>query len=236
MLFRSVLQVTGDRYPVLKLGPHAKGVLFGPHVPKLVHVTQQAGDGSGRSLARFEFDRALLERLQEWRHEVAAKENVAPYVLFSDRVLAELAARRPSHLERLQGVFGLGTSQIEKYGADLIQLIQSHCGFKKVPMDQPLKFLRNETRETYLKRFLESKSLAQIASEFEITEGTVTKYLTECILAGEVQEIDAWVSADDARSIVEVSKQRGVARLTNIFEELGGRIDYNSIKIALAYD
>ncbi|MFM8398924.1 MAG: RQC domain-containing protein, partial [Pirellula sp.] len=121
-----ILQVTRDsNYPVLKLGPHAKEVLFGSRVPVLVRTVESSLKESTKSIARFAYDETLLERLIEWRNELADKQKIAPYVLMSDGVLAELAARRPSAIDRLTAVTGLGSIQIAQHGPAIVGLIES---------------------------------------------------------------------------------------------------------------
>ena len=46
-----------------------------------------------------------------------------PYVIFHDRTLAEVAARRPGTLEELQRVPGIGPAKLESYGVALLTLL-----------------------------------------------------------------------------------------------------------------
>jgi ATP-dependent DNA helicase RecQ len=55
--------------------------------------------------------------LKSVRTAIAREEQVPAYVVFSDRTLAELAARRPQSLTALQDVRGVGPMKLERYGA-----------------------------------------------------------------------------------------------------------------------
>jgi ATP-dependent DNA helicase RecQ len=44
-------------------------------------------------------------------------------VVFHDRTLLELAARRPSDRSELMGVNGIGTAKLERYGEALLEVI-----------------------------------------------------------------------------------------------------------------
>jgi ATP-dependent DNA helicase RecQ len=44
-------------------------------------------------------------------------------VVFHDRTLLELAARRPSDRSELMGVNGIGTAKLERYGEALLAVI-----------------------------------------------------------------------------------------------------------------
>ena len=53
---------------------------------------------------------------------------VPPYVIFSDATLRELARVRPSTLERMRLVYGIGEMKLRDFGPAFLQLIAEHCG------------------------------------------------------------------------------------------------------------
>lgn len=55
-------------------------------------------------------------RLREIRKNVAAEEMAPPYVVFTDKELADLARFDPLTLANMQSVEGIGAKKIEKYG------------------------------------------------------------------------------------------------------------------------
>jgi ATP-dependent DNA helicase RecQ len=50
---------------------------------------------------------------------------VPPYIVFSDRTLAELALRRPRSLTAFQDVRGVGPVKLERYGERFLDVISS---------------------------------------------------------------------------------------------------------------
>jgi ATP-dependent DNA helicase RecQ len=70
-----------------------------------------------------EADPELLTRLKTWRTEEARRKAMPPYVIFHDRTLAEVAARRPRNLEELHQVPGIGPAKLEAYGAALLAIL-----------------------------------------------------------------------------------------------------------------
>ena len=68
-------------------------------------------------------DPDLFERLRRWRTEVARRDGVPPYVVFHDRALAELAARRPVDLEQMATVPGVGPAKLARYGDQLLGIL-----------------------------------------------------------------------------------------------------------------
>ncbi|PZV24930.1 MAG: DNA helicase RecQ [Cyanobium sp.] len=75
-------------------------------------------DGQGADLE-------LLQRLKDWRREQAREQAVPPYVVFHDRTLVELAARRPLQIAELAAISGIGAAKLERYGSDLLSLLNS---------------------------------------------------------------------------------------------------------------
>jgi ATP-dependent DNA helicase RecQ len=64
-----------------------------------------------------------FEALRSWRLEQAREQGVPPYVVFHDRTLLEIAARRPSDLAALSQVGGVGAAKLERYGQAVLQLL-----------------------------------------------------------------------------------------------------------------
>ncbi|MSP83771.1 MAG: DNA helicase RecQ, partial [Alphaproteobacteria bacterium] len=62
-------------------------------------------------------DADLLARLKALRHALAKAANVPAYVVFPDRTLEEMAARRPTTLEGLAEIHGVGRAKLARWGA-----------------------------------------------------------------------------------------------------------------------
>jgi superfamily II DNA helicase RecQ len=67
---------------------------------------------------------ALFEALRAHRMQVARAESVPPYVVASDRTLRDIARRRPTTLDALQEVHGIGPGKAERFGAGLLRVVQ----------------------------------------------------------------------------------------------------------------
>ena len=62
----------------------------------------------------------LFNRLKALRKRIADREGVPAYIVFSDRTLAELAERRPRTPDALLQISGIGTTKLERYGAEFL--------------------------------------------------------------------------------------------------------------------
>ena len=66
-----------------------------------------------------------FEALRRWRAERAKADAVPAYVVFHDKTLHEIAARRPSTRGELSAVPGVGPAKLERYADDLLATLAS---------------------------------------------------------------------------------------------------------------
>ncbi len=66
----------------------------------------------------------LFESLRALRRELAAEGGVPPYIVFGDKVLLEMVARRPSNDRELLQVPGVGEAKLDRYGAQFLRVLR----------------------------------------------------------------------------------------------------------------
>jgi len=67
----------------------------------------------------------LLAALKAKRLEIARAQKLAPFVIFHDSALIEMARRRPISNEDMRAIQGIGPSKIERYGAIFLAVVAS---------------------------------------------------------------------------------------------------------------
>ena len=78
-------------------------------------------------------DPDLLAALKSLRTDLAKAQGVPAYVVFADRTLIELAVYRPTTLERIGDVHGIGKTKLEKYGAQFLAVVGDHVSASDPP-------------------------------------------------------------------------------------------------------
>ncbi|WP_144729777.1 DNA helicase RecQ [Extensimonas perlucida] len=68
---------------------------------------------------------ALFINLKAWRAEVARAHNLPAYVIFHDATLAAIAEQRPTTLEDLQGISGMGSKKLQAYGEEVLRICRA---------------------------------------------------------------------------------------------------------------
>ncbi|WP_334332487.1 DNA helicase RecQ [Companilactobacillus sp. HBUAS59544] len=119
------LKSSNGRYPTLLLSDKGLQVLKGklnvirrkeeemPSEPKSI-----VADGS--------FDVDLFEKLRKLRLELARKQEVAPFIIFSDRTLKNMCELLPTSSEEFLDVSGVGKMKLEQYGEVFLKAIAEY--------------------------------------------------------------------------------------------------------------
>ncbi|MFT4262125.1 MAG: ATP-dependent DNA helicase UvrD2 [Nocardioides sp.] len=91
--------------------------------------------GAERRLGRHEscdplYDEALFERLKEWRTRTAAHIEKPAYIVFSNHTLERIAERRPTTLEQLRAIDGIGSVKLADYGDEVLAIVEEHLALQ----------------------------------------------------------------------------------------------------------
>ncbi|MFZ1867835.1 MAG: DNA helicase RecQ [Steroidobacteraceae bacterium] len=145
-----LVQVDTDRYSVLRLTPACREVLRGERAIRLRRASDR---DATRLAARRPIDRmrvtgaqaervlsdgsvavaddntyaGLFQALRAWRLQVARDHGVPAYTVFHDATLEEIARRRPGSTDELSAVSGVGAIKLERYGAAVLDVVQTGC-------------------------------------------------------------------------------------------------------------
>lgn len=68
----------------------------------------------------------LFERLRGLRKELATKNKVPPYIIFSDRTLQDMCQIKPRNRDEMLMVHGVGESKFDNYGNDFLKVISQN--------------------------------------------------------------------------------------------------------------
>ena len=117
LVTQGCLSQSQGQYPMVELANRGRAVLGGTESVELSIAPEPA------PAAGLPADPALFQRLREWRSEVARRQGVPAYVVFHDRTLTELAARRPADLIELEALPGIGRSKLDRYGKALLEIL-----------------------------------------------------------------------------------------------------------------
>ena len=237
------VDLSGDKYPVLKLNEKSRKVLSQkeqvfltkPEEPRLV----QKPDADDR------YDRELFELLRALRKTLADQEGVPPYVIFHDTTLKEMSIYYPQNLSDLHRISGVGERKADKYGELILQEIIRYCEQHKIkPMpvadkrfESPVKQPRSSTILTTLELCKENLSIGEMAKRRGLSVTTIVSHLEKLIInggAGEAISVDCFVSPEKQERIKQAYKELGTYLLTPVKERLGEEYSYEELRLIRA--
>ncbi len=126
------------RFPIVQVTEQGRAVLRGQEAPRLTRFWRGAEGAAaapkGRRAKRAApaahageewagVDTELFERLRALRREIAQREGVPPYVVFSDATLREMARLGPRSEAELLSVKGVGETKLARYGQAFLDAI-----------------------------------------------------------------------------------------------------------------
>jgi len=72
------------------------------------------------------YDRQLFSKLRSLRKTIADAEDIAPYIVFNDATLSDMAKIKPTTSQAMLTVSGVGDTKLARYGDDFITVIKEH--------------------------------------------------------------------------------------------------------------
>ena len=72
------------------------------------------------------YDRVLFAKLRELRKAIADGEDIAPFIVFNDATLSELARMKPKTSREMLSISGIGDVKLSRYGQPFLALIKEH--------------------------------------------------------------------------------------------------------------
>lgn len=125
LLLNDYLIQTDDQYSVLKLGEKAHPVLARQETLTM-KVAKEKEPAARAAKKKTVYDTAnprLFEALRTLRAQIARRQSVPPYVVFSDKTLKEMCARMPRSKAEMLEVSGVGEVKFQKYGKAFLEVI-----------------------------------------------------------------------------------------------------------------
>jgi ATP-dependent DNA helicase RecQ len=118
-----------------------------------------------------------LEYLKELRKSISLDENIAPYMVFSDKTLLEISLAKPTTSEEFLDISGIGQSKLEKYGDTFMQIYKE----KKVENSTTKKKLSKTYLETF-ELIKEGLNIDELSQKRELKQLTILNHINELFI------------------------------------------------------
>ncbi len=188
----------------------------------------------------------LYDNLKNWRDKICQETRMPIYMIANSKSLVEICTYLPFGKQHLQQLSGFGKAKVDKYGDEIINMIQDYCNrnnlktnmdakepaFKKERKEKNIE-TKTDTKTLSFNLFKEGKTVAEIAKERNFAVSTIEGHLAWYVGNGDI----------DLNKIVSLEKQlliRGAAK-SNAFtshkilkDKLPENITYSEIRWVMA--
>ncbi|MCD4825075.1 MAG: DNA helicase RecQ [Phycisphaerae bacterium] len=139
LVAQGCLLSVGGEYPTLQLSQKGHDVLFGRTTfeifekiekkskpPSSAETETKKRPRRSRLDIVEDYDYDLFEQLRAVRTSLARRQNVPPFVVFSDRTLHEMARDIPTSPTAMRQITGVGERKLAQYGEDFLAAIRKY--------------------------------------------------------------------------------------------------------------
>ncbi|MCU6712448.1 DNA helicase RecQ [Paenibacillus sp. J5C_2022] len=246
------LRLSEGQYPTVSLAVKSLPVLEGRET-----VMQRVRASVRKSEAGHAASSPLFDALKAWRRETAAAEGVPPFMVFFDATLRDIAGARPSTLDELLQVKGIGAAKGERYGSAILSVIAAVAAAGGDPAGDdgdanvaaagsrpevwngrsktgPIRSGRvgsdEQSHKTTLELFNSGLDAAEVAAERGLSQTTVESHLIRCAQEGEDLDWSRIIPSEHEARIVQAIQQVGADRLRPIKDALPPEVEYFAIR------
>jgi ATP-dependent DNA helicase RecQ len=197
---------------------------------------------------QLEYDTALFEELRRLRRQLAQEANIAPYMIFSDRALLEMARYFPQSPGRFLDINGVGQTKLEHYGDAFLDLLRAYCQPRNlaeivkpsIPPGITTAAPKKRRFEEMGELFTAGQSIQQLQAIYNVKVGTVVSNLHEYLQAGHEIEpgrvlLASQLTAEQQAHILNLLDELGPTRLRPLYDALNETVSWDELHIMRLY-
>ena len=185
-------------------------------------------------------DEELLSILKDLRKKISKQAGQPPYNIFQDPSLEEMAIQYPVTLEELQNITGIGAGKAQRYGKEVVEVIQSYVAEKEIirPQDMVVKSVVNKSGlKVYIIQSIDRKMpFEDIADAKGIEYDDLLSEIEAIVSSGTKLNIEYYLDTviDDDRQQDIYSyfmEEAETGSLKEAIEELAGEFEEEEIRL-----
>ena len=242
VLVEGLLRKDIETYGVVKLTEKGAKFLSKPVSFMMTedHIYEPAGNDSIVSAAKAGgTDEQLVKILKDLRKKVAKKKGLAPYLVFQDPSLEDMALKYPVTIEELGNIHGVGEGKAKKYGQDFVDVISQYVEENDIirPDDLVVKTTgANSGLKLYIIQNVDRKlPLDDIAAAKGMEMTDFIKEMEAIVYSGTKLNINYWIDEildeDQQEEIHEYFIDAQSDKIEEALEEFDGDYDEEELRL-----
>jgi ATP-dependent DNA helicase RecQ len=209
-------------------------------------VVDQKATSRTSSQVENQYDQELFNQLREKRKDLADLHGAAPYAIFPDTTLMEMAYYFPKNENSLMSIYGVGAAKCNHFGQAFLKLINEFCDKhhiserKKSLEEKSQTKPAGELHERIAKAFNEGQSIEHLAEENGVKMLTVLKYLKKYLEEGHSLRAEGIAEASPLSrrkqdEVLHSLDKKGTKMLRAVYEDLGKSVSYSDLRVIQLY-
>ena len=245
LISQGYLQRIGE-YQVLSVTESGRRLLKRDGNPRLTVATPAAlnkRSGSGVEPSWEGVDRGLFDVLRKLHSEMALARSVPAYVIFGDEPLRDFARFRPTTVERLAKIRGVGEQKKQDFADTFIVAIRDFCTQNQLDMNldasskpAPVTVsaaIPKVNSFAAFEYFRRGDSLEDIAKKLDRAYSTICSYLEDYLRHENITDCTPWVDKEIRDLVIAQAHLVENRRVKPLFEYFNAKISYETLRIIM---
>jgi ATP-dependent DNA helicase RecQ len=248
LIGQQALLQEGDEYPILKLTQASWEVMKGKRTVRLIQVSREKplAKTAAEEVSWEGVDRDLFDVFAELRRKISVEQGIPAFLVFGDVTLRELARVRPSTLEGMRLIPGIGDVKLHLFGERFFEALDDYAKADNLARDcargarvsresRRQRTKPNRNLEESYDLFQQGRSIEAVAEAMNLTRGTIAKYLCDLVSQKRIHSIKPWISDDQYQRIATAARTSGLEWLKPIFLALNEQVLYDDIRLVVEH-
>jgi ATP-dependent DNA helicase RecQ len=250
LINQGLLEIAFHENNHLKLTPQSHEVLFKDRKVELAVIPipgkeKEGAIATGNDLPS-QVNKDIFEALRKMRFQLADKETVAPYLIFNDASLKDMAVRIPLNENEFADITGVGSHKQDKYGKVFLKLLEDFKMMRDSEFvwrsDMPKKKTKKKTKRLGLSDtvmesvtlFWAGKTPEEIAKERELSTSTILGHLGKRYRSHRDVEVKRFIAHVDMKKLEKLwNIHKESKSIKPVFEAFDSKIDYGTLRLAV---
>ena len=226
-------------YPTLSITASGREFLQSRATLRLTRKKESRAERKRSVDSSLDYDRGLFELLRDLRRTLAEERRVAPYMVFGDVSLVQMAYFVPQSRESFSRITGVGANKLEEYGEIFVKHIREYAenhGLEEREQSPEPRKSRSARRpgSTYSKTlglFRQGLTIDEIATQRGLSPGTIIGHLERLATHGERIDVRRQLEPERFDRIRQELERSETSWLSEIRDALGDGYSYDEIRL-----
>ena len=187
------------------------------------------------------YDMKLFELLRRRRKALADEQNVPPYIILSDRTLAEMATFYPHSREAFAALHGVGEQKLARYADLFLPLVVDYCAANNLQEKRKVAVKaapsqRGNRRQEVVEHFRSGLNPDEIRTIYDVKLGTVIDHLWRALQEGEtlpgrdLRQLSGLTDVQQA-AVLQAFAEQGLEFLRPVYLTLNSQVPYEELHL-----